>query len=54
MLGLQHHADALRLELGLQPAGDLRGQPLLDLQVAREQLDDATELAQTDDPLGRQ
>ena len=35
----------------MKPAGDLRGQALLDLQVAGEQLHDATELAQADDPI---
>jgi hypothetical protein len=35
---LQGHTDALGLELGLQPAWDLHGQPLLATQVAREQL----------------
>ena len=49
MLGLQDDADALGLELVLEPISDLGGQPLLDLQVAGEQLDDATELAQADE-----
>ena len=35
----------------LEPADDLDGQALLDLQVAGEQLHDATELAKADDPV---
>src|SRR5215213_9438481 len=31
VLGLEDHPDTLGLELALQPAGDLRGQALLDL-----------------------
>src|SRR5215203_5762996 len=33
VFGLQHHADAARGELAREPAGDLRGQSLLHLQV---------------------
>jgi hypothetical protein len=51
VLGLEQDTDAPGLQLALQPAGDLGGQALLDLQVAGEQLDDAAELAQADDPL---
>ena len=54
VLGLDHDADALRLELALEPARDLRGQPLLDLQRAGEELDHAGELRQADDPLAGQ
>src|SRR5918999_2288370 len=54
VLGLQHDPDALGLKFALKPAGDLRGQPFLDLQVAAEELDDAAELAETDDPLARE
>ena len=54
MLGLEHDADAARSELVLQPVRDLDGHALLDLQVAGEQLDDPAELAQADDPVGRQ
>src|SRR5215212_7947777 len=41
VLGLDDDADALRLEVVVQPPRHLRGQPLLDLQVAGEELDDA-------------
>ena len=51
VLGLEHDADALGRELALQPVGDLRRQPLLDLQRAGEVVDDAGELRQPDDPL---
>ena len=54
VLGLEHDADALRRELALQPAGDLRGQPLLDLQRAGEVVDHPRELGQPDDPLAGQ
>ena len=37
-----------------EPAGDLRRQPLLDLQRAGEVIDHARELRQPDDPLARQ
>ena len=36
VLGLEHDADALGRELALEPVGDLRRQPLLDLQAAGE------------------
>ena len=49
VLGLDHDADALRLELTLEPVGDLGREPLLDLQRARVVLDDARELRQPDD-----
>jgi hypothetical protein len=38
-----------RLEL-LDPAGDLGGEALLDLQVAGEELDHAGQLREADDP----
>src|SRR5215208_7031900 len=51
VLGFQDHADALGRELALQPAGDLRRQAFLDLQVAGEALHHAPELAEAHDPL---
>src|SRR5215208_297474 len=54
MLGLQDHPDALGLQLALKPVSDLGGQPLLDLEVPAEVLDDAAELAEADDPLARE
>ena len=54
VLGLEHDADALGLELALEPARDLRRQPLLDLQGAGEQLDDPGQLREADDPLAGQ
>src|SRR5918993_1580549 len=44
VLGLHHDANALGVELVLQPVGDLLGEPLLDLQAAGEQLDHPGEL----------
>src|SRR5215213_1067497 len=41
VLGLEDDADALRAQVLVEPARHLGGQPLLDLQRAREQLDDA-------------
>src|SRR3954453_3173904 len=49
VLGLDHDADALRRELLVEPAGDLRRQALLDLKPAGEVIDDARELRQPDD-----
>src|SRR4051812_35648494 len=49
VLGLEDHAHAERIELPFEPVGDLRRQALLDLERAREQLDDAAQLAQADD-----
>ena len=54
VLGLDDHADTARREVGLQPVGDLLGQPLLDLRAAGEQLDDPGELRQPEDPLAGQ
>src|SRR5918995_1638840 len=51
MLGLKYDADSLGLELAVEPLGDVRGEPLLDLQVPSEQLDDAAELAEADQRL---
>src|SRR3954469_4297861 len=48
-LGLDHHPDALGRELLLEPAGDLGGQPLLDLEGAGEEVDYAGELRETED-----
>ena len=42
------------LEVLSQPVGDLHRQALLDLEVAGEELDDASELRQPEDPLTRQ
>ena len=42
------------LQVGLQPVGDLLGQPLLDLRAAGEQLDHPGELGQPEDPLAGQ
>ena len=36
----------------MQPAGDLRGESLLNLEIAGEQLDDADQLGQPQDALG--
>jgi hypothetical protein len=54
VLGLQNDADSLRLQLVLEPAGDLGRQPLLDLERAGEVVDDAGELREAEDPLARQ
>ena len=54
VLGLEHHPDALGRELGLEPVGDLLGEPLLDLQAAGEQLDHPGQLGQAEDALAGQ
>src|SRR5581483_11270849 len=51
VLGLDDDADALRLEILVQPVRDLLGQALLDLQVPAEELDDAGQLGQAEDAL---
>ena len=43
--GFDHYADALRFDYTLDGLGDLRGHTLLDLQAAREYLDEARYLA---------
>src|SRR4051812_3859362 len=54
VLGLDDHADAPRGQVVLQPVGDLLGEPLLHLQVVREQLDHPGELGQPENPAPRQ
>src|SRR6478735_11051145 len=54
VLGLDHDADAARLERFADPPRDLRREALLDLQAARVQVDDAAELRQPDDALAGQ
>src|SRR5215218_10845097 len=54
VLRLEDDSDSLRLQLTLEPIGDLRREPLLDLEVAAEELDHPAELAEPDDPLARQ
>src|SRR3981189_95337 len=49
MPGLDDDADALRFDGVLDRLRDLRGQPLLDLQAAREGFDEARYFAQADD-----
>ena len=49
MLGLDHHGDAARLQRLVDCGDDVAGQPLLRLQAAGEDLDDAGELRQADD-----
>ena len=44
--GLDHHADARRLQHVHDRVGDLLGEPLLHLQPAREHVDDARELGE--------
>src|SRR5208282_6558638 len=48
MPGLDDHADALGIDSVLDGLGDLRGQALLDLQAARESVDEARDFAQAD------
>lgn len=45
------HADPARMQLLLEPVGDLLGQPLLDLRTAREVLDDPGQFGEPQDPL---
>src|ERR1039458_7148354 len=54
MLGLEYHAHPLWLKLLMQPAGDLDGQSLLELEIAGEEVNHAGELGQAEDPIGRQ
>src|SRR3981189_2323501 len=49
MPGLDDNADALRFDRVLDRLRNLRGQPLLDLQAARERFDETRYFAQTDD-----
>ena len=51
MLGLEHDADAARVQFLLHVIGDLFGEPLLHLEVPGEQLDHARELGQADQPV---
>ena len=53
MLGLEHDADAARLQRLLEPVGDLRRHALLHLQIARVHVDDARELREPDDARSR-
>src|SRR4051812_40019070 len=53
VLGLEHHADTLRRQLALEPVRHLRREPLLDLEVAGEVVDHASELREPDDPVAR-
>ena len=54
VLGLDHDADAERVELALQVVGDLAGQPLLGLHPAGVEVDGAGQLGQPDDALARE
>src|SRR5580704_9835646 len=49
VLGFEHHADAPRTEVLVQPMRDLRRQPLLDLQPPGKVLDHPGELGQPED-----
>ncbi len=49
MPGLDDNADALRFDCVLDRLRDLRGQPFLDLQAAREGFDETRYFAQADD-----
>jgi hypothetical protein len=50
MLGFEHDADALGLELLLHPVGDLHREALLELKVTGEQLDYPCQFREPDDP----
>jgi len=50
VLGLDDDADAFGSEVALQAFSHLRRQALLELQLAREQLHDARQLGEPDDP----
>ena len=54
VLGLDDHADAHRSQVGVEPVGDLLGQPLLHLRAVREQLDHPGQLGQPEDPVAGQ
>src|SRR3954447_369408 len=51
VLRVKYDADTLGPEPALEPVRHLRGQPLLHLQIAGEQVDDACQLGQADDAL---
>jgi hypothetical protein len=53
VFGFDDHAYTSRRQLGVEPVGNLCGEPLLDLKVAREQVDDAAELGESDDSIAR-
>src|SRR5271155_4544766 len=48
MAGFDHHSHSLRVNGMLDGLGDLGGEALLDLQAARESVDEARDLAQAD------
>ena len=51
--GLDHHGDALGLEMLADAVGDLGGEPFLDLQPPGEAVEDAGELRDADHPVVR-
>ncbi|ULA64502.1 MAG: hypothetical protein LZF86_140027 [Nitrospira sp.] len=54
MTGFNDHTNAMRVQFGLEGLRDLHGEPFLHLEPARESIDDARNLAQSDDFLVRQ
>ena len=54
VLGLDHDADAARVEALVEVVGDLAGEPLLGLDAAGEELHGARELGEPEDPVGGQ
>src|ERR1700692_1543396 len=52
VLGLEHDADSLRLQLLVEAGGDLGRKPLLELEIACEQLNHAGQLREAEDTLG--
>ena len=54
MLSLDHDTDSLGGEVVLQPLRHLDGQAFLHLEVAGEQLDNAGQLGQAENPFARQ
>src|SRR5215470_9052045 len=53
MDGFHHHGNAARLERVVERAGDLRGEPLLDLKPLGEHVDEPRDLREADDLLVR-
>ena len=50
VLGLDDDAHPARVQVGVQPVGDVRGEPLLHLRAVGVQLHDAGELGEPEDP----
>jgi hypothetical protein len=52
VVGFEDDADAPRRDILLEPVGDLLGEPLLDLKVSCDELDDPRKFGQAQDAFG--